>query len=98
MIANDGNIMEHAVAFPNAQSQDLPVQGIAERYDIVVDFSQFAPGTRLYLVNLLGTSTAAAQASEVPLADVLSGAIPAIPRSGGSWNSASSAIPASTAA
>jgi len=27
MIANDGNIMEHAVAFPNAESQDLPSAG-----------------------------------------------------------------------
>ena len=26
MIANDGNIMEHAVPFPNAESQDLPTQ------------------------------------------------------------------------
>ena len=53
MVANDGNLMEHTVAFPNAQSQDLPVQGIAERYDIVIDFAQFAPGTKLYMVNLL---------------------------------------------
>ncbi|NEX94887.1 multicopper oxidase domain-containing protein [Caulobacter sp. 17J65-9] len=52
MVANDGNIMEHAVAFPNAQSQDLPTQGIAERYDIVVDFKNYAPGTKIYFVNL----------------------------------------------
>ena len=53
LIANDGNIMEHSVAFPNAESQDLPVMGIAERMDMVVDFSQFAPGTKLYFVNTL---------------------------------------------
>ena len=40
MVANDGNIMEHAVAFPNAESQDLPLQSIGERFDIVVDFQQ----------------------------------------------------------
>ncbi|GAM96621.1 glycoprotein gp2 [alpha proteobacterium U9-1i] len=74
MIANDGNLMEHAVAFPNAQSQDLPVQGIAERYDIVVDFSQFAPGTRIYLVNLLEHRDGRGPSREIPLADVLSGA------------------------
>jgi len=52
MIANDGNIMEHAVAFPNAESQDLPLQTIGERFDIIVDFSAFAKGTKLYFVNL----------------------------------------------
>ena len=40
MVANDGNIMEHTVYFADGQ---LPTQGIAERYDIVVDFSQFKP-------------------------------------------------------
>ena len=40
MIANDGNIMQHAVKFPNATGllEALPEQGIAERYDIIVDF------------------------------------------------------------
>jgi manganese oxidase len=73
MIANDGNIMEHAVAFPNAQSQDLPVQAIAERYDIVVDFAQFAPGTRLYLVNLLAHVDGKGPSQEIPLATALAG-------------------------
>ncbi|MGE0741129.1 MAG: multicopper oxidase family protein [Hyphomonadaceae bacterium] len=50
MVANDGNIMEHAVYFANGE---LPEQGVAERYDIVIDFSQFAPGTRIRMVNLL---------------------------------------------
>jgi len=53
MVANDGNIMEHAVPFPNDESFDLPTQAVAERYDIVVDFSRFREGDRLYLVNLL---------------------------------------------
>jgi manganese oxidase len=52
MIANDGNIMEHAVKFPNAEATELPIQGTAERFDIIVDFSAFAPGTKIYLVNL----------------------------------------------
>ena len=52
MIGNDGNILEHAVRFPNAESQDLPLQGIAERFDIVIDFSGLRQGTKLYLVNL----------------------------------------------
>ena len=73
MIANDGNIMEHAVAFPNAQSQDLPTQAIAERYDIVVDFSQFAPGTKLYFVNTLEHRDGAGPKDNIPLNDILSG-------------------------
>ena len=73
MIANDGNIMEHAVAFPNAESQDLPTQAIAERYDIVVDFSQVAPGAKLYFVNTMEHSTGAGPKGEIPLADILSG-------------------------
>ncbi|MFQ5482044.1 MAG: multicopper oxidase domain-containing protein, partial [Nitrospinaceae bacterium] len=72
MIANDGNIMEHAVAFPDGV---LPTQAIAERYDIIVDFSQFPVGTKIYMVNLLPHKTGKGPESDaVPLADVLSGA------------------------
>ncbi|MDD1605357.1 MAG: hypothetical protein LUP96_01475, partial [Methylococcaceae bacterium] len=54
MIANDGNIMQHAIPFPNAQSLDaLPEQSIAERYDIIVDFKGMPAGTKLYMVNIL---------------------------------------------
>ena len=54
MIANDGNIMQHAVPFPNAQSKEaLPEQAIGERYDIIVDFKGMTPGTKLYMVNIL---------------------------------------------
>ncbi|MFC7536507.1 multicopper oxidase family protein [Sphingomonas sp. GCM10030256] len=52
LIGNDGNLMEHAVRFPNAESQELPIQGTAERFDIIVDFSRYAQGTKIYLVNL----------------------------------------------
>ncbi len=71
MVANDGNIMEHAVPFPNAQSQDLPQIAIAERYDIVVNFAGFAPGTKLYLVNLLEHQNGAGPFAEVTLATAL---------------------------
>lgn len=50
MIANDGNIMEHSVLFKKGE---LPTQAIGERYDIIIDFSQFEPGTKIYLVNLM---------------------------------------------
>ena len=75
MVANDGNIMEHAVPFPNAQSQDLPTQSIGERYDIVVDFAKFKDGDKLYLVNTLEhTGGRGPEKDAVPLANILSGA------------------------
>ena len=73
MIANDGNLMEHAIPFPNSQSPDaLPEQGIAERYDIIVDFKGMA-GKKLYMVNILEHQNGTGPSKEVPLADVLSG-------------------------
>ncbi len=72
MVGNDGNIMENAVPFPNAQSQDLPQIGIAERYDIVIDFKNFAAGTKLYLVNLLEHHDGTGPSAEVSLATALS--------------------------
>ena len=71
MVANDGNIMEHSVYFENGE---LPTIGIAERYDIVIDFSPFAEGDKLYLVNLLQHKDGQATDKPVPLADVVSGA------------------------
>ena len=47
-IANDGNLVVNPITLT-----ELDEQGIAERYDIVVDFSQFRVGDKLYLVNLL---------------------------------------------
>jgi FtsP/CotA-like multicopper oxidase with cupredoxin domain len=66
LIANDGNIMEHAIPFDGLHDLDndgdadehkgiLPVQAIAERYDIIVDFAAHGlqPGDKLYFVNIL---------------------------------------------
>src|SRR5215813_13699769 len=47
-IANDGNLVVNPITLTQ-----LDHQGIAERYDIVVDFSAFQVGSRLKLVNLL---------------------------------------------
>jgi FtsP/CotA-like multicopper oxidase with cupredoxin domain len=47
-IANDGNFVVNPITLTQ-----LDEQGIAERYDIVVDFSAFPVGSRLHLVNLL---------------------------------------------
>jgi hypothetical protein len=73
MIANDGNIMEHAIPFPNAQSNDLPIQGIAERHDIIIDFGAFPPGTKLYMVNTLEFDDGRGPKDVVPLGDILDG-------------------------
>ena len=71
MIANDGNILEHAVAFPNADSADLPMQSIAERWDVIIDFSQFPVGTKLYMVNTAEFVNGRGPEDPVPLGDIL---------------------------
>ncbi len=81
MIANDGNIMEHAVIFDGNKTVGgltnrkgiLPTIGVAERYDIVVDFAQFLPGTKLYLLNLLEHEDGQGPHQEIALRDVLDG-------------------------
>ena len=47
-IANDGNFVVNPLKLT-----ELDEQGVAERYDIVVDFSQFRTGDSVYLMNLL---------------------------------------------
>ena len=81
MVLNDGNIMEHAVHFDGNKTVagfenrkgTLPTQAIAERYDIVVDFARFAPGTKLYFVNLLEHRNGRRPNEAIPLQDILNG-------------------------
>jgi FtsP/CotA-like multicopper oxidase with cupredoxin domain len=86
MIANDGNIMEHAVPFDGSMDLDadgdkqdhnaiLPIQGISERYDIVVDFAKngIKPGDRIFFVNIEEHEDGKRPNADIPLADVLSG-------------------------
>jgi FtsP/CotA-like multicopper oxidase with cupredoxin domain len=85
MIANDGNIMEHAVPFDGSMDLDgdgdlldhkgqLPTIGIAERYDIVVDFAKHGiePGDKLYFVNVLEHTTGRRPGARIPLEAILS--------------------------
>ncbi len=73
MIANDGNLMQHTVPFPiKGVTEGLPEQGIAERYDIVVDFKGMV-GKKLYFVNLLEHVNGLGPNRVVPLADIVSG-------------------------
>jgi len=46
-IGNDGNLLPHPVTLT-----ELDEQGIAERYDIVIDFSRYLVGDKVHLVNL----------------------------------------------
>ncbi|GFO59579.1 hypothetical protein GMST_19040 [Geomonas silvestris] len=86
MIANDGNILEHSVPFdgkmdlmndgnPDQWKGQLPAQGIAERYDIVIDFSKngVQPGDKLYFVNIMEHQDGKGTKGKVPLGDILSG-------------------------
>jgi FtsP/CotA-like multicopper oxidase with cupredoxin domain len=94
MVANDGNLLEHAVPFDGSMDlngdgdlQDhngiLPTQGIAERYDIVVDFARVPVGAKLYLLNLMEHETGKGTRQRIPLADVLSGRYQAVLRGTG---------------
>jgi manganese oxidase len=78
MIANDGNVMEHAVPFDGrfgTKRGELPSQTIAERYDIVVDFSRhgIAPGDKLFFVNVMEHEDGKGSKSKVPLTEILAG-------------------------
>ncbi|PTU04108.1 copper oxidase, partial [Pseudomonas sp. HMWF031] len=85
MIANDGNIMEHSVPFDGTMDLDgdgdkqnhnaiLPTQGIAERFDIIVNFAKngIKPGDKIFFVNLLVHDDGKGPKEPVSLADVLS--------------------------
>ncbi len=67
-IANDGNLLPNPV--PQTR---LDQQGIAERYDIVIDFSRYAIGTKVWMVNVLAHENGAIPSGAVSLAQALSG-------------------------
>lgn len=86
MVANDGNIMEHAIPFDGSMDLDddgnaaehkglLPTQGIAERYDIVIDFASqgIQPGDKLYFVNMVEHQDGQLAGPSASLADILDG-------------------------
>jgi hypothetical protein len=77
-IANDGNLLPHPVTLA-----ELDQQGIAERYDIVIDFSNYGIGDKLHFVNLAEHWDPTAQAlngkkpiESLTLAQALSGQSP----------------------
>jgi manganese oxidase len=67
-IGNDGNLLPHPVRL-----LELDEQGIAERYDIVIDFSNYRVGDKLHLVNLAEHLNGKRVARDLTLAEALSG-------------------------
>jgi FtsP/CotA-like multicopper oxidase with cupredoxin domain len=68
-IGNDGNLLPHPVTL-----MELDQQGIAERYDIVIDFSKYSIGEKLHLVNLCEHDDGRGPRGNVSLAAALGGA------------------------
>jgi FtsP/CotA-like multicopper oxidase with cupredoxin domain len=74
MIANCGNLLIHSIKFDGTNGTTegiLPVQAIGERFDIVVDFSDFNEGDELYFVNVLEHLNGKRPNRKVPLGDIL---------------------------
>ena len=67
-IANDGNLLPHPV--PLTELDEL---GIAERYDIVIDFSRYAVGSRVYFVNLTKQTNGKKPDEDLSLQEALAG-------------------------
>ncbi len=67
-IANDGNLVPNPLNLT-----ELDEQGTAERYDIVIDFSRFAVGDSVYLVNRLQQTDGRKPDKVVSMAEALSG-------------------------
>jgi FtsP/CotA-like multicopper oxidase with cupredoxin domain len=67
-IANDGNLLPAPVPLTA-----LDEQGIAERYDIVIDFSNYHVGDKLHLVNLAEHQDGRKPAKDLSMAQALSG-------------------------
>ncbi len=70
-IANDGNFVVRPITL-----NELDQQGVAERYDIVVDFSRFKVGDKVRMLNLLEFSNGRKWDREVPVKEVLKGKSP----------------------
>jgi manganese oxidase len=67
-IANDGNLLPHPVTLTQ-----LDEQGIAERYDVVIDFSRYKIGDKVWMVNLAEHQNGKKPSKDLSLAEALSG-------------------------
>src|SRR5207247_5981848 len=67
-IANDGNLLPSPVVLT-----ELDELGIAERYDIVIDFSRYSIGQKVWMVNLAEHEDGRRVHDDLTLAEALSG-------------------------
>jgi FtsP/CotA-like multicopper oxidase with cupredoxin domain len=67
-IANDGNLLPQPVVLTQ-----LDEQGIAERYDIVIDFSRYSVGDKVWMVNLCEHRDGKKPNKDLSLSDALAG-------------------------
>jgi FtsP/CotA-like multicopper oxidase with cupredoxin domain len=67
-IGNDGNLLPRAV-----QLTELDEMGIAERFDIVIDFSRYSDGTKIHLVNLAEHQDGKLVSKDLSLSEAMSG-------------------------
>jgi FtsP/CotA-like multicopper oxidase with cupredoxin domain len=67
-IANDGNLLPHPVTLTQ-----LDEQGIAERYDIVIDFSRYSIGQKVWMVNLAEHQDGKKVSKDLSISEALSG-------------------------
>jgi len=70
-IANDGNLLPHPVTLT-----ELDELGIAERYDIVIDFSRYAVGSKVSMVNLAQQANGRRPDADLSLSQALAGNSP----------------------
>jgi FtsP/CotA-like multicopper oxidase with cupredoxin domain len=66
-IANDGNLLPHPVPLTETDEQ-----GIAERYDLVIDFSRYQIGEKVWMVNLCEHEDGKSPKRDLTLAEALS--------------------------
>jgi manganese oxidase len=67
-IGNDGNLLPHPVVLT-----ELDEQSIAERYDIVIDFSRYKAGQKVWMVNVCEHEDGRGPKVDLSLAEALSG-------------------------
>ena len=67
-IGNDGNLLPNPVVLT-----ELDEQGIAERYDVVIDFSRYAVGSKVWWVNLAQQTNGKKPDKDLSLRDALAG-------------------------
>src|SRR3989454_4310032 len=68
IIANDGNLLPNPVVVTR-----LDQQGIGERFDVVIDFSRYSVGQKVWMVNVLAHEDGTMPSGTVSLAQALSG-------------------------